>query len=156
MKTFLSRLFVLLSFLILAVILTGCVVAIGTGNGNDAQPPVVVTNSADAANREEINAAARLHLDEERARTLTRIAERPGLSVAVQVHLINVTYRSLKLDEYKVQVLSPMIARGDFCDATRHAIVSQLGKLQNDANRQTLLSQIDARLKVPAAAAPAH
>jgi hypothetical protein len=156
MKTFLSRLLVPFSFLTFSVVLTGCVVAIGTGNGNDPQPPVVVTNSADAANLEEINAAGRLHLDEERARTLTRIAERPALTVAVQVHLINVTYRTLKLDEYKVQVLSVMIGRGDFCDATRHAIVSQLGKLQNDANRQTLLSQIDARLKAPPAAAPTH
>ena len=68
------------------------------------------------------------------------------------MHLVNVTYRSLRLDDTKTSLLAKIIARADFCDATRHAIVSQLGKLSSDSNRQLILQQINERLK----AAPAH
>lgn len=113
---------------------------------------VVVTDSADAATIAEIDAAARLNMDNDRAQVLSQISQRATLAVPVQVHLINTTYRCLNFDDSKTQVLRQVIARSDFSDATRHAIVSQLGKLSFDGNRQQVLHQINERLK----AAPAQ
>jgi hypothetical protein len=141
-----------ISFIALTTIVTGCVIAIGTGKDNPPPPPaVVVTDSADAATLAEIDAAARLHMDNDKTHALTQIAERGSLAVPVQVHLVNTAYRSLSFDNNKTHVLSRIIARGDFCDATRHAIVSQLHKLSFDSNRQHILNRINERLKANAA-----
>jgi len=115
-------------------------------------PEVAVTDSADAAAIAEIDAVAKLNIDNDRAHALGQIADRGALAAPVQVHLVNVTYRSLKLDDTRTGMLVKIIARADFCDATRHAIVSQLGKLSSDANRQLILQQINERLKTT----PAH
>ena len=135
--------------------LAGCVVSIGGGSrGPDrhAPPAIVVTDSTDAATIAEIDAAAHLSMDNNKTHALTQIAERGSLAVPVQVHLVNVAYRSLSFDNNKTHVLTKIIARPDFCDATRHAIVSQLNKLSFDSNRQHVPHQINERLK----AAPAH
>lgn len=132
---------------------TGCVVSIG-GRSHahvpppppPAPPPVVVTNPTDAATVAEIDAAARLNMDSARTQALSQIAGRPSLGVPVQVHLINVTYRCLNFESSKMQVLQQIIARPDFCDGTRHAIVSQLNTLSFDSNRQAILGQINSRM----------
>ncbi len=128
--------------------LTGCVIAIGTErHSHSKSPEIAVTDSADAATIAEIDAAGRLSFDSGRVTALSQIAERDSLSKSVQVHLVNTTYRRLSFDNSKVEVLSKIIARSDFCDATRHAIVSQLNKLSFDNHRQQILQQISARLK---------
>ncbi len=155
MKPLLQRALVFSTFLGLGFVMTGCVVSIGGGShGPDRSgpPTVVVTDSADAATIAEIDAVAKLNMDNDRTHALTQIAERGTLALPVQVHLVNVTYRSLSFDNNKTHVLTKIIARPDFCDATRHAIVSQLGKLSFDSNRQHILQQINERLKT----APAH
>lgn len=152
MNLSLKRTFGLFAILSSTYLLTGCVIAIGTGKDNPPPPPaVIVTDSADAATIAEINAAAQLSMDNNKTHALTQIAERSSLAVPVQVHLVNVTYRSLSFDSNKTHVLTKIIARADFCDATRHAIVSQLHKLSFDSNRQHLLGQINERLKAGSA-----
>ncbi len=147
-----NRLLGLFTLLGIGFVLTGCVIAIGTGKETTSPPAVVVTDSADAATIAEIDAAARLNMDNAKTSALSQIAERGTLAVPVQVHLVNVAYRSLSFDNNKTHVLTKIIARPDFGDATRHAIVSQLNKLSFDNNRQHVLHQINERLK----AVPAH
>jgi hypothetical protein len=150
MKTNFGRVLDLLGLLLISLGLSGCVVAIGSGKHENPPPPppaVVVTDSADTATIAEIDAARQLNFDNARTAALAQIAERSALAVPVQVHLINVTYRHLDFENSKVLVLTKMIARPDFCDATRHAIVSQLNKLSFDTNRQLILQQINERLK---------
>lgn len=152
MKTSMSRWLNLLGICGTCLALTGCVIAIGgTRKSEHAAPPVVITDSADAATIAEIDAAAQLNMDNGRTHALAQIAERPALSPAVQVHLINVAYRCLDFENNKVHVLSIIIGRADFGDATRHAIVSQLNKLSFDNNRQHLLGRINDRVKDGAA-----
>ncbi len=137
---------------------TGCVVAIGSGTGkhdHPSPPPIVVTDSADAATIAEIDAAGRLNFDSGRVATLSQIAERNALGKTAQVHLVNTTYKRLSFDNSKTEVLSKIVARADFCDATRHAIVSQLNKLSFDSSRQQILQQISERLKHSANETPA-
>lgn len=152
MKPAIKPVFLGLTLLSATLTLTGCVIAIGTGKETTSPPAVVVTDSAEAATIAEINAAARLNMDNGRTAAFLQIAERGTLAVPVQVHLVNVTYRSLSFDNNKAQILAKIIARPDFSDATRHAIVSQLNKLSFDNNRQQILQQINERLK----ATPAH
>ncbi len=148
MKAIIKQLLLGISVIALTTILTGCVIAIGTGKETTSPPAVVVTDSADAATIAEIDAAARLSMDSAKTSALTQIAERGPLAAPVQVHLVNVAYRSLSFDSNKTHVLSKIVARPDFCDATRHAIVSQLNKLSFDSNRQHILHLINERLKV--------
>jgi hypothetical protein len=70
----------------------------------------------------------------------------------VQVHLINTAYHRLQFDRSKVHILRKMIARPDFCDTTRHAIVSQMGRVGCESSKQDLLNRINQRV---AQAAPA-
>lgn len=132
--------------------LTGCVISIGS---HRVPPPpfqpapaaVVVTDAAEAATLAEINAAAQLNMESSRAQSLTQLASRPGLSVPLQVHLVNTTYRNMNMESSKVALLSVLIDRPDFGDATRQAIVSQLQSLNMDSSRQNILQQINRRLQ---------
>lgn len=152
MKPVLSQTFLRAGLLVCAFGLSGCVVSVGSRvQTAPPPPPVVVTDPGDAATVAEIDAAAKLLLDAARAQTLSQIADRPNLPAPVQVHLINTAYRCLTIEQNKVSVLQKLIARPDFGDATRHAIVSQLGTLTKDASKQDLLNRIHQRLAAPAA-----
>lgn len=144
---------ILHSLALIAVVssFTGCVISIGGRTQTSPPepvppPPVVVTDPEQAATVAEIDAASRFNMDSTRAQSLSQIAERPGLSPTVQVHLINTVYRCLSFDSSKVQVLEKVIARADFSDATRHAIVSQFHRLSFESSKQELLNRVNQRL----------
>ncbi len=147
-----KRLLFPLGLAVVASGLMGCVVSIGGRTQTSPPhnvpppPPVVVTDPGQAATISEIDAAAQLNMDSARTHALSQLAERPNLSPPVQIHLINVAYRCLSFENSKVHVLQKMIARPDFCDATRQAIVSQLGQLSFESNKQDLLNRINQRL----------
>lgn len=150
LTTIMKRILFSLGLAVITLTLAGCVVSIGgrtqTTPSVPPPPPVVVSDPGQAATVGEIDAAAQLNMDSARTHALSQIAERPGLAPPVQVHLINVTYRCLSFENSKVHVLQKIIARPDFCDATRHAIVSQLSQLGFESNKQDLLNRINQRL----------
>lgn len=127
---------------------TGCVISIG--GSRHEPPPVIIPGTplspADTATISEIDAAARMSFDNEKAEGLQRIAKRAELSPSTQVHLVNATYRSLSFDAQKLQVLKSLIANPSFSDAARQAMVTQLSKLSFDGERQQILRAIDERL----------
>lgn len=94
----------------------------------------------------EIDAAARLSFESARKDALIQLAQRPALSPAVQVHLINITYRALSFDNNKVELLRAVIANPAFCDAARQAIVTQLDHISFDSNRQEILRRLNQRV----------
>jgi hypothetical protein len=102
--------------------------------------------ASDTATMSEIDAAARLSFDHERAAGLIRIAQRPGLHGAVQVRLVNAAYRCLSFDHQRVEVLRAVIANPSFHNAARRAIVSQLQKLAFAHHCQEILRAIDLRM----------
>jgi hypothetical protein len=149
MKPVIPRMSLQLALLASAIAFSGCVVSVGSRVQAPPPPPpptVIVGDPGQAATIAEIDAAAQLNMDSSRNHALAQIAERPNLDVPVQVHLINTAYRCLSFESAKVQVLQKMIARPDFCDATRHAIVSQLGRLSFESNKQDLLNRINQRV----------
>ena len=150
MKTNFAQKSVVLGLFATSLALCGCVVSIGGRNHpsppSPPPPPVVITDPGQAATVAEIDAAAQLNMDSARSETLAQIAQRPALSPPVQVHLVNVAYHCLSFENSKVHVLSRVIARPDFCDGARQAIVTQLNTLGFDSNRQSLLKQINSRM----------
>lgn len=148
MKPVLAQNLIHVGLLVCAFGMSGCVISVGSKVNTQPPPPpaVLVTDPGDAATIAEIDAAARLNLDSSKTQALSQIADRPNVPPPVQVHLINTAYRCLNMESSKVQVLQKMIARPDFGDATRHAIVSQLGLLGFESNKQDLLNRINQRL----------
>lgn len=150
MKPIIQRTFLKLALVSSIVGLSGCVVSVGSRvqapPSPPPPPPIVVSDPGQAATIAEIDAAAQFNMDSSRTQALGQIAERPNLAPPVQVHLINTTYRCLQFDSSKVAILQKMIARPDFCDATRHAIVTQLGRLGFESSKQDLLNRINQRL----------
>lgn len=132
-----------------ALVFTGCVgISIGGRSSAPPLPPApVIVSSPDAATMAEIDAAARLSFDSSRLQALTQIAQRPGMSPGAQIHLVNVAYRRMSFSDSKVTLLRAIIANPDFCDSTRHAIVSQLHHLSFDSNKQIILNELNERLK---------
>jgi hypothetical protein len=133
--------------------LTGCVdISVGSRRPS---PPIIVSspspelNPADAATVAEIDAAARLTVDSSRLRALQQIAERPGLSPSVQVHLVNVAYRSLSFESSKLPLLRTIIANPAFCDSARQALVTQLNFLSFDSSKESILREVNQRLASP-------
>ncbi|MGD0538993.1 MAG: hypothetical protein ABSC03_15265 [Verrucomicrobiota bacterium] len=134
----------------------GCVdISIGSHRSAPPPPPVPapmpppVTNADDAATVAEVDAASRLSFDAGRLETLCAIAQRPGLSPAVQVHLINVGYRCLNFDSSKQVLLQKIIANPAFGSAARQAVVSQLNCLAFDSTRQAILHEVNQRQSAP-------
>ena len=114
------------------------------------QPPLT---PGDAATLAEIDAAARLNFDSAKKEALTQVAQRPGLSPAAQVHLVNVSYRCFSTDHSKVELLRTLIDNPGFSDAARQAIVAQLDHLSFDTHKQAILRRLNERLSgVPGAA----
>lgn len=136
-----------IALILLAAGLTGCVgVSIGSRRPPVPPAPPVMVASADAATVAEIDAGARLSFDSSRLQALNRIAQRGDLSPTAQVHLVNVGYRCLTFEDSKVALLRSVIANPAFCDATRHAIVTQLGSLSFDDSKQAVLNELDNRV----------
>ncbi len=133
--------------------LTGCINLSFGGRSQPPPPPpapvvlpVAPADAADAATMSEIDAAARLSFDPAKKEALTAVAQRPGLSPAAQIHLVNVTYRSLDFDPHKLEVLSALIANPSFGDTTRQAIVTQLNRLSFDGHKQEILRRLNQRI----------
>ena len=137
-----------------SVLLAGCVVSIGGGEGTRPRnevpkppPPVVVVpaNTEDAATLAEIDAAAKLSFDSGKVVALKNVAARPSLSPAAQIHLVNTTLGSLSFDAGKVEVLKVLIGTPGFSPAAKEAIFRQTERLSFDSSRGAVIEAIQHR-----------
>ena len=137
--------------------LSGCVVAIGS---RDSSPPrrevpkpspvvIVPGNPEDSAALAEIDAIAGLSFDNGKRDAFLAVANRPGTSPGVQVHLVNTAVRALSFDNAKVDVLLALIANPSFSPAAKEAILRQLDHLSFDNNKTTVLNAIQNRAHNP-------
>ena len=84
-------------------------------------------------------------MEASRLETLKSIAQRPGLSPAAQVHLVNKALSKLGFEASRLQVLETLIQNPSFSNAGKEAILSQLQKLTFESSRTAVLKAINDR-----------
>ncbi len=97
------------------------------------------SQASDQATVAEIDAAARLSFENNRASLLEQIAARPNLSPAAQVRLVEAICRHLSFENTKMGLLQKLIANPSFSPAAKQAILSRLNNLSFENNRQVIL-----------------
>ncbi len=94
---------------------------------------------------EEINAAGKLSFDTHRRDAYMRIAKRPELSDAAQVHLVKAVFKNLSFEHFKRDVLMALISNPCFSPAGRQAILTQLDRLFFEPTKTEILEAISRR-----------
>jgi hypothetical protein len=87
----------------------------------------------------EIDAAARLSFENNRASLFAQIGARPNLSPDVQVRLVEAIFKHLSFENTKLDLLQKLIANPAFSPAAEQAILSRLNNLSFENNRQVIL-----------------
>ncbi len=100
---------------------------------------------SDQATLAEIDAAARLSFENNRASLLEQIATRPTLSPEAQVRLVEVIFRSLSFENTRLGLLQKLIANPSFSPAAKQAILNGLNNLSFENNRQAILEAMGRR-----------
>ena len=126
-----------------ALWLTGCTVVVHEQRRHPRKPDVVCV-SADGT-IEEINAIGKLSFDPHRRDAYMRIAKRPELSDAAQVHLVKAVFENLSFEPMKRDVLMALISNPCFSPAGRQAILSQLDRLSFEPTKTEILEAISRR-----------
>ncbi|MHC4070182.1 MAG: hypothetical protein ACYSR8_11540 [Planctomycetota bacterium] len=127
-----------------AIWLTGCTVVVHEHKSHPPHEPDVIHVPADGV-IEEINAAGKLSFDPHRRDAYMRIAKRPDLSDAAQVHLVNAAFDNLSFEPMKRDVLMALISNPCFSPAGRQAILTQLDKLSFEPTKTEILEAISRR-----------
>ncbi len=129
----------------------GCVVSIG-GHSPKTQREVVTkevvvvpAGTEESATLAEIDAAGQLNYDPSRAEAFKRVASRPNISSAVQVHLVDAVFKRLTFEPSKVDVLQALIANPAFSVAAKESILKHLSQLSFEPNKTALLEAIQRR-----------
>jgi hypothetical protein len=94
---------------------------------------------------EEINAVGKLSFEPHRRDAYDRIAKRPELSDAAQVHLVNAVFDNLSFEPFKRDLLMALISNPCFSPAGRQAILTQLDRLSFEPNKTKILEAISRR-----------
>ena len=93
----------------------------------------------------EIDAVGKLPFDSDREQGYKRIAERQGLSVEAQVHLVEAALGRLSFDNAKEDVLLTLIANPDFSGDAERTILEKLDKLAFSSSKKRILKAISDR-----------
>ncbi len=132
------------SVMILAAIwFTGCTVVVHEQRRHPRKPNVICVPVDGTI--EEINAVGKLSFDPHRRDAYKRIAKRPGLSDAAQVHLVNAVFDNLSFEPMKRDVLMALISNPCFSPAGRQAILTQLDRLSFEPTKTEILEAISRR-----------
>ncbi|MHC4397959.1 MAG: hypothetical protein ACYS1A_20135 [Planctomycetota bacterium] len=106
-----------------AIWFTGCTVVVHKPRRHPRKPDVIRAPADGAI--EEINAVGKLSFEPHRRDAYMRIAKRPDLSDAAQVHLVNAVFDNLSFEPMKRDVLMALISNPCFSPAGRQAILTQ-------------------------------
>ena len=137
-------------FLVLAVVIFGCVMAACSEGPKGHYYPegVLPTLTMD-----EINAAAGLQFENSKAEQLRRIAARPTLLRTEQVHLVYVALRWLSFDSDRQAVVNDLISNPAFCAEAKSAILQQINRFAFEATRVQVLKALNEK-PMPGAVVP--
>lgn len=94
---------------------------------------------------QEIDAVGRLGFENDRHHAYRRIASRPGLSDAVQIHLIETVFSNLGFENDKTDVLLTLAGNPCFSPAAEAALLERIDRLGFENDRERILKAIDER-----------
>ena len=93
----------------------------------------------------EIDAVRKLHMESSRLEAYVRIAQRPGLSDAAQVDLVNQALKYLSFESSKLRVLETLLDNPSLRPAGEAAMLERLDRLQFESSRARILEAISQR-----------
>ncbi len=131
----------IVEMLLMAVIGAGCIV-IDVDKDRSCQPATVEPMETTV---QEIDAVGRLGFENDRHDSLKRIARRPGLTDAVQVHLIEAVFSTLGFENDKTDVLLTLVGNPCFSPAAEAALLERIDRLGFENDRERILRAIDKR-----------
>ncbi len=126
-----------------AIWFTGCTVVVHEQRRHPHEPHVSRVPADGTI--EEINAVGKLSFDPHRRDAYMRIAKRPELSDAAQVHLVKAVFKNLSFEHFKRDVLMALISNPCFSPAGRQAILTQLDRLSFEPTKTEILEAISRR-----------
>jgi len=133
----------------IAIGTSGCIIAIGNSHPRRESDSNCGVPADDGMAIAEIDAAARLFSDSDKAEVLKGIARRPGLSGKAQSHLVKTAVRSIFSDNSKEEVLIALIENPCFNSTGKKAVLSNLNHLFSDNRKKRILNAINAREMAP-------
>ena len=132
-----------LTLVVLAFVVSGCVVAIGNSHprseksgGHAHDTDMVIA---------EIDAAGKLFSDGDKTSVYKGIAGRKGLSSRTQAYLVKESCRHIFSDSSKEEVMIVLIDNPCFDDAGKRAVLSNLGHLFSDSRKKRVLEAMNDR-----------
>lgn len=129
----------IVGLLLTTVMGTGCVV-IDVEEGYSREPATVEARETTV---QEIDAIGRLGFEDDRCRGFKHVAERSGLSDAVQVHLIEAAFTKLGFEDSKMDVLLTLVANPCFSPAGQTALLERVDGLGFEDSKRKVLEAID-------------
>jgi hypothetical protein len=130
---------VLLVLAVLALLLGGCEVIIDDGDWPDDPQ---FENPHDSTVIGEIDAAGTLAFESDKHAAYMRIAERPGLSDAVVVHLVEAVFDKLAFESSQLEVLLAIIEGPNYRPASKEEILDNLNQLKFESSKSQVLDAI--------------
>jgi hypothetical protein len=133
---------VLLALAALSLLLGGCEIIIDDGDWPDDQQ---IENPHDSTVITEIDAAGTLAFESDKHAAYMRIAERPGLSDTVVVHLVEAIFEKLSFESSQLDILLNIIGGPNFSPAAKEEILGSLSKLEFESSKSKVLDAISDR-----------
>jgi len=127
--------------LLMTVMGTGCIV-VHVEKDHSCKPAVVEPVETTV---QEIDAVSQLGFENDRHHAYKRIASRPGLGDAVQIHLIEAVFSNLGFENDKTDVLLTLVGNPCFSPAAEAVLLERIARLGFENDRERILKAIDRR-----------
>ncbi len=118
------------------MMLAGCCISVGHSGKSRRRPHASGTIA-------EINAAAQLSFDNDKAARLKSIAKRKHLKPCEQVHLVNITLKNVSFSNSQTAILLTLIKNPNLSLKAKDSILNQINRISFSNSQRAILDAID-------------